>query len=835
MEDTLVPLLSTLTNLGDQTAFRYRTAFRTFEWSYGDVARQVSQFRAWYLKHGVTRGDRVILWAPTTPHWGIAFFGAILSGVVVVPLDLHSSPDFVGRVARDTDARLILRGRFQAPLAAGPTEHALDRAAWESAREPEFQLPALDFTRDDVVEVVYTSGTTSLPRGVVLTHGNLASNLEAIQPIVPPEPFYRFLSVLPLSHVFEQVVGLLLPLSRGGSITYLESMKPSALFEAFRDEAPNVVVMVPRLLQLLRARVVRHLPPVALQTLDPLTPALLRLPWSLRRALFSPVRGQFGGELKYLVVGGAPLDRALERFWDALGFLVLQGYGLTESGPVIAANTPQEHRIGSVGKVVAGVNVRIGRDGEVLARGPGTTSGYFRRPDLNEAAFVDGYFRTGDIGGFDRDGFMYLRGRLKDMIVTSSGLNIYPEDVERALNQEPGVRDSVVIEWQGQVFAVLLLDPLGAGSPEAIVASANRRLNPVQRIAGWHVWPGGDFPRTPTMKIQKYKVREALASNLVALTVRTSSLSPVARIVQDLAPERPVTPEAQLTWDLDLSSIDRLELITLLEEEFHIDLPEDQITDDTTVAGLEEIVRAGRRQRRWRPRRWPLSRLASNLRDWSQERILFPVLRLIAHPRAEGLENLAGLTGPFVLAGNHVSHLDGPTVLMVLPPRLRRDFAVAALAGFHFPPSENPIENAFHLAIFDLISLFFNTFPVPRAQGFRDSLRYVGYLVERNWNILIFPEGTRSPIGQPQRFREGIGLLASELEVPIVPFFVEGTFRILPRGHWIPRPGRSTVRFGRPLILPPGPPWELTRTIEEAVLALGPRSAVHQPRRASFS
>ncbi|HEX5417260.1 MAG TPA: AMP-binding protein, partial [Chloroflexota bacterium] len=713
MVETLVPLLDGLAEYGERPALRYRTAFRTFQWSYRDLADAVRRFRGWYVSRCLAPGDRVVIWAPTNPDWVIAFFAAILNGLVAVPLDLHSSPEFVRQVTRETEARLVLRGRYQADLGPTGSSFEIGRAVWESARQAEMALPSLRLTPDDPVEIVYTSGTTSAPRGVVLTHRNLASNLVAIQPIVPLEPFYRFLSLLPLSHVFEQVIDLLLPLSRGGAIVYLESIKPSAMLEAFRQERPNVVVAVPGLLELLRARVERQLPPAVARTLRVLTPILLRTPRPFRRAVFSLARRQFGGDLKYLVVGGAPLDRELERFWDALGLLVLQGYGLTEAGPVVAANTPRAHRIGSVGRPVHGVEVRLGRDGEVLVKGPGITPGYYRRPELNATAFIDGFFRTGDIGSFDRQGFLYLRGRLKDMIVTSAGLNVYPEDVENVLNRQPGVRDSVVLEWRGQVFAVLLLDPLVAEAPEAIVAAANRSLNSAQRITGWYLWPGTVFPRTPTLKVQKYKVREALASNVSAPAAVAPSASPVARIVQDLAPERQVAATSRLTWDLDLSSIDRLELITLLEEEFHVDLPEDQVTDDTTVAELEALVREGRQRPRWRPRRWPLSRLASGVRDWSQEHLIFPILWLILHPRVEGLENLAGLPAPFILAGNHVSHLDGPAILMVLPKAVRRDVAIAALAGFYFPPAENPLEKAFHWAIFDLASLFFNTFPVP--------------------------------------------------------------------------------------------------------------------------
>lgn len=826
MAEDLASLVEGLGRWDDRPAIRQRTAFRNFSWSYGEVRRTIAGFRRWYGHYGLARGDRLVIWAPSGPDWVFAYLAAILSGIVIVPLDLHSSPDFVQKVIRETEARLVLYGREAGAPDFRAAAVSLGRLSFEAATATADLPPPPKPDPNDLVEIVYTSGTTALPRGVMLTHRNLASNLNAIQPIVPAEPFYRFLSVLPLSHVFEQVVGLLLPLSRGGSITYLESIKPSALLEAFRGEQPNVVVSVPRFLELLRERVVHRVPIPVADTFGNAAPLLVRTPWFLRRVAFTPIRKQLGGELKYLVVGGAPLDRRLEEFWDALGLLVLQGYGLTEAGPIVAANTPRQHRIGSVGRPLAGTLVRIGRDGELLVAGPGVTPGYYQRPDLNARAFVDGFLRTGDLGCVDHDGFLYLRGRQKDLIVTSAGLNVYPEDIELVLNREPGVRDSAVLEWDRKVFAVLLLDPRSRASPAEIIERANHLLNPTQRIADWSVWPGADFPRTPTLKVQKYKVREALTSKVSPTIVQERPRTQVARIIQDLAPERRVTPDSRLAYDLDLGSLDRLELIAILEDAFHLDLPEDQVTANTTVSEVEYLVQAGQTQRPWRPRRWPLTRLADTTRSVLQDRLVFPLLRLLLRPRAEGLENVTRLVGPFILAGNHVSHLDTPAVLMVLPKNVRRDVAVAALATFYFPPAENPWEAALHDAIFGLATLVFNTYPVPRASGFRESLRYAGYLVDHRWNILLFPEGTRHPRGHRQPFREGIGLLANALQVPVVPFFVEGTYEILPRGHGIPRAGRTTIRFGQPLTFPPESPWAITRAIEAAVAELGERRAV---------
>jgi long-chain acyl-CoA synthetase len=821
-KDTLQALALDLPGAPGQPALRLRSEFRTFTWRYADLARDVRTFGHWLDQRGLNPGDRVLLWAPSSPSWAVAFLASLAAGLVVVPLDLHSAPDFVARVGEETQARLLLAGRRQvAPNQSWPSA-VLETAVWQACQlgTERRQWPVV--SPDDLAEIVYTSGTTSQPRGVMLTHGNLLANLSGIQPVVPSLPDYHFLSVLPLSHVFEQVIGLLLPLSRGGRVTYVETLKPSALLAALRAERPNVIVVVPRLLALLRARILEALPEPLRTRLPDLTPGLLRLPRLVRRALFRPVAVRLGGRLAYVVVGGAPLDRDLEDFWNALGPLVLQGYGLTEAGPVVTANTPWQHRSGSVGRPIAGVEVRLGMDGEVLVRSPSVMAGYYARPELTAGAIVGGFLRTGDVGAFDRDGFLFLRGRQKDLIVTAAGLNVYPEDVESALNRQPGLRDSAVLEWNGKVFAVLLLDPRVPIDPAAIVQRANRQLNPVQRVQGWSVWPGADFPRTPSLKIQKYKVREALAANLPTAPSGQRPIGQIAQIVRDLTPSRIIEPSSRLGDDLELSSIDRLELIALLEEAFHVDLPEAAITPATTVADLDRLVHETERFRRPSPRLWPLRPATVALRAVLQQAVLFPVLRRLVWLHVEGEENLRDLPQPVVFAGNHVSHLDAPVVLLALPAAIRRRTAVGALATFYFPPATNPLEAAFHDLLFDLSSVAFNTFPVPRARGFRDSLRYVGFLVDHGWNILIFPEGTRSPAGTMLPFREGIGLLATELQVPVVPFYLHGTYAVQPRGAWLPWPGPVTLRFGAPMRFPPQGYWDVTHEIEAAVGALAP-------------
>jgi long-chain acyl-CoA synthetase len=288
------------------------------------------------------------------------------------------------------------------------------------------------------------------------------------------------------------------------------------------------------------------------------------------------------------------------------------------------------------------------------------------------------------------------------------------------------------------------------------------------------------------------------------------------RIVAEVANGRTATPTSQLGTDLGLSSIDRLELLTNVEEKLGVDLADTDVTDETTVAQLDERVRSGRTVGN-RRRTWPLSRPARSVRSLLQDRVIIPSLRLVAPVTVLGQDIFPTISEPVLFVGNHESNLDGPLVLSALPRQLRDRCAVAALAGFYFPQSAIPLERAAHAALFAAATVAFNVFPVPRETGFRSSLQYVGFLIDHGWNVLIFPEGTRSSPGRMLAFRDGIGLLATELRVPIVPFNIVGSGHVLPRSAFIPRPGPVSLRFGCPFRVGPKPIDVATREIQDVV------------------
>jgi long-chain acyl-CoA synthetase len=497
---------------------------------------------AWRLRAlGLQPGDRLLTWSPSTPELPATYFGAMRAGLILVPLDLRMSPEAIeGVVAVSGAGHLILGTGRDAP---DPREAGLERfptttvdaiaapADGDPALPPDWETqlagwPAPQPT--DVFELVFTSGTTGTPKGVMLAHDNVVAAIESFHRIIPPMT-HRIVSLLPLSHLLEQSVGLYYALSVGADILYVRSRNPRVIFDALRDHRVTSMVVVPQVLDLFWSAIEREVAKRHRETAFSRLRGLARhLPMGLRPRLFASVHKQLGGSFRLFLSAGAFLPPALQQAWEDLGVTVIQGYGATETGTGSSTRL-HDHGLGTVGRPPAGVEMRIGDDGEIQFKGPTVFRGYWNDPAATAAAFTaDGWYKTGDIGHLDAAGRLILSGRIKDIIVLPNGFNVYPEDIENAL-RIAGIRDSVVLETQpGRIEAVILGSAAGAPGAagggearadpgavreriDAAVKAANATLGPNQRIAGWRLWPEEDFPRTHTLKIKRGQVRAWLA------------------------------------------------------------------------------------------------------------------------------------------------------------------------------------------------------------------------------------------------------------------------------------------------------------------------------------
>lgn len=836
---------------GQEDFLVYDDGYRTRTHRYQEVGAAAAAFGARLQAAGLAKGDAVLFWSENRPEWIAAFWGCLLAGVVAVPIDYRASPSFAREVARIVRARLVLLGTEVAPVAAAALRSELadtsfwplPEVSWADRRTPS----AVPHFKDDVAEIIFTSGATAAPKGVVITHRNLLANIVPVEREVLKyrrwgRPFFplRFLDLLPLSHLFGQAMATFIPPMLRGTVVFMHGYNPAEIVRQVKRRRVSVLVCVPKILDVLREHVVLNEGGVENRAEEPaeraVSPAgrsrtglaarVARRWWRHRR-----VHRDFGFKFWSFVVGAAPLDPSLEEFWSRLGFLVIQGYGLTETAPIVSLNHPFAARRGSVGKPIAGTEVRIAEDGEILVRGENVTSGYYGDEPHDTEAFEGGWLHTGDVGGLDADGRLFVRGRKKEMIVTPEGLNVFPEDVERVLDSLPGVRESAVVgvrrHGEERVHAVLVTDE--GVSADSVVREANAQLTEPQRLRGASIWPRPQLPRTEgTSKLKRGEIRHWVESG--EAPAAPAGGEGLEAILARFAGGRAVGRETTLE-ELGLTSLDRVELAVALEGRYGARLDEGRLGEARTVGEVEEMLRApdaGRVEAEWVMPAWNRRLPARWVRNASLATWVLPATRAFAWLHVEGLEHLSGLEGPVVFAANHQSHLDTPALYAALPPRWRYRVAVAMAKEYfaaHFHPAgHSRAQRLSKRLLYGLAALFFNAFPLPqREAGARRTLGYIGELLDEGWSVLIYPEGRRTETGAVGHFRPGVGMVGSRLAVPIVPVRLEGLDRVLHRSWRMARRGRVRVAFGAPIVAADEDYQALAAAVEEAVRRLGRR------------
>ena len=848
---SLIDYLREYPGRGRSTAIVQRSGYRTSRSSYREVAGLAAQCAREFERRGIAPGDRILLWGRNSAEWVAAFFGCILRGAVAVPMDQGATADFAGRVAREVDARLLLVDRENGLLGERRPAIVLDslrEAVGQHSSEP-YASPPLD--RSSIAQIIFTSGATAEPKGVVISHGNVLANLEPLeagmQPYLKWERFVhplRFLDLVPVSHVFGQFMGVWIPPLLGACVYFQDSLNPSEIVSTIRHERVSVLIAVPRVLEALQGKIKRDLDAEgALEKFRKDFDAAENENFLRRMWRFRKIHRRFGWKFWAVISGGATLDPETERFWGRTGFAAIQGYGLTETTSLVSVNHPFRIGRGSIGKVLKGREVKLDANGEILVRGENVAAGYWEGNKIFAVAKNGedaGWFRTGDLGALDAEGNLYFKGRKKNVIVTAAGMNVFPEDLEALLRREPEVKDCVVVGLErggnAEPCGVLLLrDETRMKQPRhaaGIVARVNESLAEYQRMRSWFLWPEADFPRTSTGKPRLADIRAAVdaqggkGEGAANWPVTTGGIGELIARMQ--GGHDGVEQTANLESDLHLSSLDRVELLGALEDRYQVDLNETRFASARTVGELETLVRGSSPvQSEFVFPRWAQRGPVTWIRTFFYYLLTWPATHLMAHPRVFGRENLRGVKGPVLVISNHVIYLDVGFVLAALPVGLRHRLAVAMggerLAEMRRPPREwfFPRRWLHRMNYFLVVSLF-NVFPLPKKSGFRESFRFAGDLADRGWNILVFPEGDLTPDGKLQPFRAGIGLLANNLKLPVVPMRVDGAYEIREAHNLFNRPGRIRVHIGKPVEFPAGTdPQQIARILEQCVADLG--------------
>ncbi|HRR25566.1 MAG TPA: AMP-binding protein [Acidobacteriota bacterium] len=813
MINSLIDVLEAGRRVSRREAVRFVTRSGSWGWSYETLRRHVESTAAWLTDDGVRRGDRVALWSENRPEWLAAFWAVQLVGAVAVPIDYASSPRLAQRFVQAADCSLLLYGTGTTnlpdvksfPLLDIPfTEHAA--VNWNPP-EP-----------DDIAQILFTSGTTGQPKGVVHRHRLLADNLQPFaaefaryRMLAAPFQPIRILCLLPLSHVFGQTMGLFLPPLLGGSVVLAPDALPSDVARILRENRVTVLATVPWFLDHFTA-CVKQLPGYG--------PKSLRYSGWVGAAerwwKYRSVHRRLGWKFWAVVTGGAAVPQHLGNFWSDLGILLIQGYSLTEAGPVVAVNHPFRNRPGSLGTPVGKRAIRISEDGEVWVHLPSPVE--VLADGQPQPVSDDGWIGTGDLVQQDADGRLYFRGRKKEVIVTGEGFNVYPDDVEPVLREQPGIRDACIVPWTedgSEVPAVVLvLDDSSRASD--VVARANRKLEHYQRIRRWFVWPEPELPRTSaTGKLKRAEIRRRLeagdlqggpgsaAGEAVKLTRRPGWLHLAHGSPEEL---------------LKLTSLEQVELLEELEQILGKHLPEAEFTNLRTVGDLQTWIQRNAQppdisdEDAGRPiafPRWTLSFFPRLIRAVVREGIALPLLRALLPLRIEGSDRFrAGPSGPLLFAANHQSLLDVLILWAALPASWRSRLAPAVrmerFAGRFAPEGRPFFTRVRHRIEYISACLLFCVFPLPqRSAGLRSALHYATELAARGYHLVIFPEGERSSDGRLLPFKPGIISLARQLQIPVQTVYLDGVWRVLPREARWPRRFPVTVRFGPRLRIHP--------------------------------
>ncbi len=835
--------------LAEEMAERHdlAVAFQRFEGdgftriTYRDVLARAEATAGRLAALGIAPGSRVMLGAQNHPDWPIAYLGVLRAGATVVPVDAALEAGPAANLLRASGAKVLIcddafldkAGREALASVPGVVRLDLHEVSDLHGAPPPPPRPAL--TGDELASVIYTSGTTGTPKGVMLSHKNFCAMLAALAPVFPLTSGDRVLSVLPLHHTFEFSCGFLLPFSRGARVIYLDELSSERLSAAMRESRVTAMVGVPALWQLLERRItgeVRELGPAAEVTFD-LALQLNRLlgeklGLNVGRALFGRVHQAFGGNLRYLISGGAALSPDTARLFEGLGLPLAEGYGLTEAAPVLTvAKAAPGAKAGNVGKPVPGVEIKIASPdangvGEVLARGPNVMAGYADNPEATSRTLdEDGWLHTGDLGKIDRKGRLSLVGRSKDVIVGANGENIYPDDVERMLGEVEGITELCILgitDPRGGERAACLAVPerprdRGEDPPttedfleareragknlRAAIAKLPTALQPP--VVLLH---DEKLPRTSTRKVKRGEVRALVERLVTAAAPRPGEKgkgggSAVRAAVAAIArkSEAEMHGGLRLREDLGLDSLMSMELVASLEAALPGRKVAPAVASSGTVAELEQALDVDAAPSRKIVRDEEEEKasvvLPEAVRTTAKTAIALLQQRFysdVMNTRVTGRSFIPHNRNTLVVA-NHASHLDMGLTKYALGSYGQELVALAA-RDYFFESSE--VRRA-------VVENFTNLAPLDRGGNLRETLREVGQLIDQGKTVLIFPEGTRSPDGQLREFKGAVGHLALHHDIDLLPVYLGGTYEAMPKKSKIPTKRDLVARIGPPL------------------------------------
>ena len=834
----------------DNIAFNYFDQ----EWKsikFSEYLRNCKAIASYLIGKGIQKGDRVAIHSENRPEWCMSYLGLSLAGAVGVPIDVQLGADEIKNLLADSESKII----FQSSKTGENVTKALRQPGMLQVDQIDFDSPDFnrilqtpdtgkypDISEEDLASIIYTSGTTGIPKGVMLTHKNFCSDAEDLISVGILSHDDSVISVLPLHHTYPFLGNCLLPAFLGIPVTYPQSLKGPDLMSAMRDYGVTLLVSVPQLLELIRNGIFSKikqlsgpLPKIMFGVLKASGYLRRRFDINLGKIVFKSVHRSLGEKFRFSACGGAKLDPQVMKDLEALGLTILEGYGLTETAPVVAFNPIEKRKPGSVGRPMPSARIKIldpesrkelgvMTEGEIVIKGPMVMKGYYKNPAATSQVLKDGWFQSGDLGYIDRDGYIFITGRIKEVIVLSSGKNIYPDEVEKQYLKIPlikeicvmGVEDKGVVE---SLQAVIVPDTEYAKTAqinnmqEALkweINNASGHLPSYMRLKGYTLYPE-PLPRTPLGKLRRFMVKDLLKAERREKRAEGEDSGPaqdeigrkVIECISQLLKEKiPIQSKDNLELDLGLDSLAKIELVVMLEKVFSMKLPETLTSETQTVeeliARIKEYGAGGISTMKKMPAWNDILLTEPSFDDRKKvgfqhsvlERlIVFAVLRFVKimakiffRLKTEGLENIPE-KGPYIITPNHVSYLDAFAVVSGMRSESFNDLYILGMQKY------------FTGRLGESFARLANVIPIDQEKYLNKALQLSSYVLRNGKSLLVFPEGGRSFNGELMEFKKGVGILSAELNIPAIPVYIKGSFEALPRTAAWPKFREIKVTF----------------------------------------
>ncbi len=754
----------------------------------------------------IEKGERVCIYFYNRPEWIYSFFAVWEKGGIPVPVDFMSTPEEFSYIIDDVTPSYIITSKEKkedTQKAVSLSHHKPEILTFEEIKKSKESYKKHNPDIEDTAVILYTSGTTGKPKGVMLSYKNLLSNIEGLEATEIASYKDSTVAILPFHHSYPLMVSMLYPLYIGAKISFISTISAEEILKNLQKNKITVLVGVPRLYELFHRKIIQEIDK------NPVAKLIFSISKKINnqkisRVLFKKIHQAFGGNIRYFVSGGAKLDVDVAKDLWALGFTVIEGYGLTETSPIISFNPPEKIKLGSAGKPIKGVQVKI-EDGEIVVKGDNVMKGYWKKPHETQKVVKDSWFYTGDLGYVDDEGYLYITGRKKEIIVLSSGKNINPEELEIKIRKVSKIVKEVAVTYKDGKLTAIIHPDFKKVEEEGIVNlyetlkwnvidRVNQTLPDYKKISNFIIVKE-ELPKTRLGKIRRFMIDRFINQIPEEKEIKEPE-SEEYRILKEYlhtVSKRKVYPDSHIEIDLGLDSLDKVELLAFIETTFGVSISEKDLSRNPTVKQLSTLINRLKTKSQIEQIDWGKILKEEIYSDISERKLpiiflkkaLRPVFKLYFHLEISGIDNLP--ESPFILAPNHQSFLDGFLIISALPDKLLKNTYFLAEETYFPEGFRKKIGKEFHVLTINV------------NKDLKGSLQKTAYLLRKGKNVVIFPEGARTRDGKLLPFKKSFAILSKTLKVPVVPVVISGAFQALPIGKKFPRPHKIKVKFLKPV------------------------------------